>query len=341
LSSAVTKRLYRYLDKHFWYRSKISINLFTLCHEKLGVSRNYKYQSMLRQQLDPAAEELIKRGFLSEVQYSGKASGTEVHFVSKSRAPRNPSLGGSFPVAQTGRVADLSGNSESNRGAQTDVQANSRMRPEMDLERGESDAPSSRHDSQFAQQCMFERLLETGLSESHARSLLHKRSLIDLERMQSVLDYVHERYLKPGAPRKVTNPAGLVFRALKDPFAFELPDDKRRSVSRTADDTPNASSAIRADRKTQKMETKESFLRRRYEGFLAEEITRLRNEIDESMLMALRTEVSTGMKNMRTLISTERFEQATEHAINNKLLKLFAVQSYEDWLREVISAQRS
>jgi plasmid replication initiation protein len=65
LQSAVSKRLYRYLDKHFWYRSRIQINLFTLAHEKIGISRNYRYASSLRQQLDPAINELIERGFLS------------------------------------------------------------------------------------------------------------------------------------------------------------------------------------------------------------------------------------------------------------------------------------
>jgi plasmid replication initiation protein len=35
LQSAVSKRLYRYLDKHFWYRSRMQVNLFVLAHEKI------------------------------------------------------------------------------------------------------------------------------------------------------------------------------------------------------------------------------------------------------------------------------------------------------------------
>jgi plasmid replication initiation protein len=69
LRSAVSKRLYRYLDKHFWYRSKIQINVFTLAHEKIGISRNYRHVSSLRQQLDPAIEELINANFLSGAEY--------------------------------------------------------------------------------------------------------------------------------------------------------------------------------------------------------------------------------------------------------------------------------
>ena len=66
LQSSVSKRLYRFLDKLFWYRSVVEINLFTLSHEKVGVSRNYQYASSLRQQLDPALDELIEKDFISK-----------------------------------------------------------------------------------------------------------------------------------------------------------------------------------------------------------------------------------------------------------------------------------
>lgn len=78
LKSAVSKRLYRYLDKHFWYRSRMQLNLFVLAHEKIGISRNYTYASSIRQQLDPAIEELIGRGFISKCEYVGKGKDTEI-----------------------------------------------------------------------------------------------------------------------------------------------------------------------------------------------------------------------------------------------------------------------
>lgn len=69
LRSAVSKRLYRYLDKHFWYKPRIVIDLFLLAHEKIGISRNYKYLSSIRQQIDPAVEELVEKGFIKGVEY--------------------------------------------------------------------------------------------------------------------------------------------------------------------------------------------------------------------------------------------------------------------------------
>ena len=88
LRSAVSRRLYRYLDKHFWYRSRMQIRLFTLAHEKVGISRNYQYASSLRQQLDPAIEELKECGFLSAFEYLGKGRETEVVLYAASRVPR-------------------------------------------------------------------------------------------------------------------------------------------------------------------------------------------------------------------------------------------------------------
>ncbi|MBN8550210.1 MAG: replication initiator protein A, partial [Deltaproteobacteria bacterium] len=89
LESAVTKRLYRYLDKHFWYKSKVQVNLFVLAHEKVGISRNYAYASSLRQQLDPAIEELIRRGFLKGAEYAGKGKDTEVILLAATGKPRS------------------------------------------------------------------------------------------------------------------------------------------------------------------------------------------------------------------------------------------------------------
>ena len=87
LQSAVSKRLYRYLDKHFWYRSRMQISLFTLAHEKIGVSRNYVYASSLKQQIQPALEELKEKGILSNFEFVGKGKSSEVILIA-AHAPK-------------------------------------------------------------------------------------------------------------------------------------------------------------------------------------------------------------------------------------------------------------
>lgn len=88
LESAVAKRLYRYLDKHFWFKSRLELNLFVLAHEKVGISRNYRYPSLLRQQLDPALEELCLRNLISSFEYKGKGKDTTLIVFGISSTPR-------------------------------------------------------------------------------------------------------------------------------------------------------------------------------------------------------------------------------------------------------------
>ncbi len=102
LKSAVSKRLYRYLDKHFWYKSRVQSNVFVLAHEKIGVSRNFKYLSAIRQQLDPALDELIANGFVEKYEYSGKGSEAQIAIFAGLGKPRLDQ-GGASDGAQTAR----------------------------------------------------------------------------------------------------------------------------------------------------------------------------------------------------------------------------------------------
>lgn len=89
LKSSISKRLYRYLDKLFWYKTRHTFNLFTLAHEKIGISRNYKYASSIKQQLDPALQELIEQNFISGVEYQGRGRNTEIILSAAQKKPRS------------------------------------------------------------------------------------------------------------------------------------------------------------------------------------------------------------------------------------------------------------
>jgi hypothetical protein len=63
LKSAVAKRLYRFLDKRFYYRSRCKLDLRELCCEHVGLSRNYDTANLKRKILS-GVRELEERGFL-------------------------------------------------------------------------------------------------------------------------------------------------------------------------------------------------------------------------------------------------------------------------------------
>lgn len=77
LESAISKRLYRYLDKKCYSgkKEKFEINIFTLAFEHLGLSRNRPHISQIKQKLDPAHKELIEADFLKSAEYQKTADG--------------------------------------------------------------------------------------------------------------------------------------------------------------------------------------------------------------------------------------------------------------------------
>jgi hypothetical protein len=69
LSGPLTKRLYRYLDKHRWDgKLQYRIGLRKLCVPHLGMADGYP--SELKRNLDRVTEELIQGGFLHQAEYA-------------------------------------------------------------------------------------------------------------------------------------------------------------------------------------------------------------------------------------------------------------------------------
>jgi len=64
LQSAISKRLYRFLDKRFYHKTTWEFDLKQLCREHIGLSRNYD-SSNLKRALRPAIRELEQHGFLT------------------------------------------------------------------------------------------------------------------------------------------------------------------------------------------------------------------------------------------------------------------------------------
>jgi hypothetical protein len=73
LESAVSKRMYRFLDKRFYHRARLEFDLRTFACEHVGLSKNY-HNGELKRVLSPAISELETRGFL-------KPLSTEERFV--------------------------------------------------------------------------------------------------------------------------------------------------------------------------------------------------------------------------------------------------------------------
>jgi hypothetical protein len=78
--SAVSKRLYRYLDKKAYNKKKFEIGLFILAEAHLGLQKT-KYASHIKEKLSPAHEELLKAGFLKLAEYQKTSDGSSEKVV--------------------------------------------------------------------------------------------------------------------------------------------------------------------------------------------------------------------------------------------------------------------
>ncbi len=194
LQSAVSKRLYRYLDKHFWYKSRVTIDLFTLAHEKIGISRTYQYASSIRQILDPAIEELMKAGFLSSFEYVGKGRSTDVVLNSgKQRVKLNLDQEGGKKAIEV--LTNEEGNS---------------LRDEV-----------------------IQALVTRGLKEQQVIRLVGARSDETLKRVSQIVSYF-DYLIASNSRLVSRSPVGFLYRAVENPEQFVLPGESAKKYKQEA-----------------------------------------------------------------------------------------------------------
>jgi hypothetical protein len=329
LQSAVSKRLYRYLDKHFWYRSRIQVNLFTLAHEKIGVSRNYVYASSLRQQLEPALEELQEKGILSDYQFVGKGKSTEVILLA-AHAPKktiasntdNPSgvgstAGGHAPPATGGAYAKQA------------------TEPRVAV----SEEVAAIKDS----------LVARGLAEKQALRLTAGQGTATLERMQAIIKHF-DFLISTRSPLVSKSPTGFLYRAVEKPFEFVLPGEKRNRQGDLGFKTSSVIAPRGAESQTAahlsaaprpgthatqrtsamaKIDLEVAYLTAR-----KERLDRVLQNSSEEVMATLRLEVEQALQKLKSHISPQRFQEAVQHGVEQRLLERDGFPEFDAWIKD-------
>ena len=85
LKTPISRRFYRLWDKRLYKNDQISFDLKDLCHEKLGISRNLIYPSLLKQALNPALKEQKAKKLLSSATYFKKKDGNWILNIKRYR----------------------------------------------------------------------------------------------------------------------------------------------------------------------------------------------------------------------------------------------------------------
>jgi len=288
LKSAVARRLYRYLDKHFYRVNRIERNLTNLAFEKLGLARSNSYVSAVKQQLKPALEELIRFGYLDSYEFSGRGENCRISLVkgggAKSKHPllvrAERDIG---PIQKHGAkntaVKNQSRLNQSREGSFTEQSASdSRFVKQEDLRQADlvevqpagkkipglyqtiSDQAratgtgfSRRQDpqSKFIRS-LVDSLASRGLGTAQALRLLENRQISELDQVKRLIAYF-DFLVSNRDPKVSINQVGFLYRAVERIEDFKIPSDfdERSANSRAARPERRLIGAIRKERKYQ------------------------------------------------------------------------------------------
>jgi hypothetical protein len=310
LQSAVAKRLYRYLDKHFWYKSKLEFDLFTLAHEKLGVPRTYQFASSIKQLLDPAFEELKERNFISGFSYGGKGKSSSVTIFSaqgKAKVLQSPQKNSVAPT-DTLRAA---------------------------TEATSVEGPDKRQE-------LMNALVERGIKAPQATRLVAGRSDEMVLRIEKIIQ--HFDLLVKNQSRLISkSPVGFLYRAVENPETFvlsgEQKQDRQQSFQNfTRQDEPQpfnprnrVAEAEKSD-PTKLPQTTEELTQ--YIIAKTHALQAARASLDPKQIGAMTAEVEKALTNLRTCISPSRFREAVHHGVDEKILKHISFPEFEAWKKK-------
>jgi len=200
LKSAVSRRLYRYLDKHFYYRSSFETNLLTLAFEKIGVSRSYKYLSSVKQQIEPALEELVSMGFLSKFEFTGSGSETKLRMYASGANVQSQVVAPNESQNYRQQHYDTS--------SQNQKEVPALATPDTTLVR---------------------ELVNRGMHIRQAQKLLQFKQPGELDKIKSILKY-YDFLLSTGDKKISRNPVGFLYRAVETPHRFSVPQEFKSNI---------------------------------------------------------------------------------------------------------------
>ncbi|MDD2942339.1 MAG: replication initiator protein A [bacterium] len=300
LKSAVSRRLYRYLDKHFYYRSSVEKNLMTLGFEKLGVSRNYKFVSSVKQQIEPGAKELVEIGYLDSYDYQGRGQDTVIRFFHKKHQGKT-----------------LEGQQTKDGHTTADVIASL--------------------DSVKAQ--LIEMMVSRGISLSQALGLLQDKDMETCKKNQQIVQYF-DHLLSTDSKSISKNPVGFLYRALEEPDKFQIPDwfserqtageeTKQRPVSRRPELRIVKAAARPRVEKTSSFNRDDE--KKGYEQFVRSTIESCWNTLPDKERKQIRRESENRMRFLRDVLDAEKFKEAIDRCIRDELKKRSGLPSFSDW----------
>ena len=287
-----------------------------LAFEKLGLSRNYKYVSSVKQQLEPALEELIESGYLQAAEFVGRGEATTVRFTvgkgregKKSRSTPLPAAAPLAVAAPRALVADEP--------------------PTV--------SPARVPLEEMRRRSVLEMLISRGLSRNQVEQILRPCSLEVLTHIEQIISYYDHLEATKGA-QAFRNGPGFLFKAVSAPDQFTIPQSflLSRGIA--------AKSQNRPVRRDPAIELKESQIQqefqKKYQAFREGALREIRSSLDSAQLDGHYRRVREKLACLKGVLEKSRFEEAVEGCVNDELAKIQALPSEQDWMKQQSAVQQ-
>lgn len=334
LNSAVSRRLYRYLDKHFYYKHTLEKPLTMLAFEKLGLSRTYKYVSSIKQQLTPACEELVSAGFLSDFEFLSRGSVHTVRFSRASQQEPSPA----HEIVQNRIVQNQK------RITPTDEQ---HMMDLSDVKVGQNAQPVIDENTLKKRHFVHELLSARGLTSSQVSRLLATKSTNELQQIERIVAY-YDHLLSTRDVRISKNAVGFLYRAVEAPYKFSIPESfgqqgssmqgrSIQGVSRQREEREQRASVrpelkvVRSKSVSQTTDALDARLKREYDKFVDALVAEHIKLIGKEALQNIHATVEARMQCIKPVLESQRFKDAVNSLVKDELIQLAKIPSYEQW----------
>jgi len=370
LKSAVSRRLYRFLDKHFYYTDAVEKPLELVAYEKLGLSRNYKYISQVKQQIEPAAKELMEHGFISEYSFNGRGEATTVRFVSAKAATNavpeaHEEIKQNASISRRTTSAAVTSNAATSNAARENVSEQNFARTSSTSSKrastktnGETIAAKEAYLRSLLETPLGKQLLQRGLTSSQVVLLLKDKNAAFCSQIEGIIAF-YDHLLKTNDPKVSRNSIGFLYRAVESPFKFNIPAEflpKSKESKEAATKRRPELKIIRArDLEHEQFSENESSHQQSlplasaqskseqklYREYLQDQLKMYRDQLTEEELQFFYHQANQRLQPLRRVLEKQRFAQAVEKNVNESLLKRLGLPDFTEWQRQEQEFERA
>jgi hypothetical protein len=171
-------------------------------------------------------------------------------------------------------------------------------------------------------------LISRGIRDVQARRLIETKTEEQCARVREIISYFDHLCSSP-AGKKMKSPVGFLYRAVEKPEAFVMPgEDARRPEQENLKFGASAQTAQKKSAVHRHAALESLYLVER-----KRQVQKLKEDVEPSMLKKLAQEVETGLIKLKTLLSPERFAEAVNHGVEERILKLFVFPTFEEWVK--------